>query len=233
MKIEVISANFSSAWGFSVSSIWARERVLSSSSSSRLRLRAALDHVLVVFVGVGLGLVVDLFLFLDRGAGDLLADLAFGAFAAFLGLVELLGGRALRQHGFEVDDLAQLHAPLVEGVGPADDGVEGDRAFAQAPDHGVAAGLDALGDGDLALAARGAQRRPSRAGTCGPGRRCGRSALSWSPRRGGGRRRRADRPRPRSGLGLLVLFVVVRILGILDDVDARSVKRDMMSSISS
>ena len=98
------------------------------------------------------GLVGDLFLFLDRGAGDLLADLAFGAFAAFLGLVELLGGRALRQHGFEVDDLAQLHAPFVEGVGPADDGVEGDRAFAQAPDHRVAAGLDALGDGDLAFA---------------------------------------------------------------------------------
>ncbi len=33
-----------------------------------------------------------------------------------------------------------------------DDGVEGDRAFAQAPDHRVAAGLDPLGDGDLALA---------------------------------------------------------------------------------
>jgi hypothetical protein len=30
--------------------------------------------------------------------------------------------------------------------------VEGDRALAQAPDHRVAAGLDALGDGDLALA---------------------------------------------------------------------------------
>ena len=65
---------------------------------------------------------------------------------------ELLGGRALGQHRLEVEDLAQLHAPFVEGVGPADDGVEGDRAFAQAPDHDVAAGLDALGDGDLALA---------------------------------------------------------------------------------
>src|SRR3712207_9530822 len=40
----------------------------------------------------------------------------------------------------------------VEGVGPADDGVEGDRAFAKPPDHRVAAGLDALGDRDLALA---------------------------------------------------------------------------------
>src|SRR5205085_2916687 len=76
----------------------------------------ALDHVLVVFIAVGLGLVLDLFLFLDRGAGDLLADLAFGAFAAFFGLVELLGGRALRQHGFEIDDLAQLHAAFVERI---------------------------------------------------------------------------------------------------------------------
>ncbi len=32
--------------------------------------------------------------------------------------------------------------------------MEGDRAFAQAQDHRVAAGLDALGDGDLALAAQ-------------------------------------------------------------------------------
>ena len=117
-----------------------------------LRLGAPLDHVLVVFVGAGLGLVGDLFLFLDRGAGDLLADLAFALLAAFLGRRDLLGGRALGQHRLEVEDLAQLHAAFVEGVGPADDRVEGDRAFAQAPDHDVAAGLDALGDRDLALA---------------------------------------------------------------------------------
>ena len=71
-------ANFSSAWGLRVSSIWASDRVLSSSSSSACGCGAPLDHVLVVFVGAGLGLVGDLFLFLDRGAGDLLADLAFG-----------------------------------------------------------------------------------------------------------------------------------------------------------
>ena len=60
-----------------------------------LRRGAPLDHVLVVFVGVGFGLVGDLFLFLDRGAGGLLADLAFAAaFAAFLGL-----GRAARRSG--------------------------------------------------------------------------------------------------------------------------------------
>ena len=72
------------------------ERVVLIVVLGGLRLRTPLDHVLVVFVDVGFGLVGDLFLFLDRGAGDLLADFAFAAaFAAFLGLVELLGGRAL------------------------------------------------------------------------------------------------------------------------------------------
>ena len=52
----------------------------------------------------------------------------------------------------EVDDLAQEDLALVELVTPDDDGLEGERALAQAGDHGLAAGLDALGDGDLALA---------------------------------------------------------------------------------
>ena len=41
---------------------------------------------------------------------------------------------------------------FVELVAPDDDGLEGQRAFAQARDHRLAAGLDALGDGDFALA---------------------------------------------------------------------------------
>src|SRR5262249_11978075 len=41
---------------------------------------------------------------------------------------------------------------LVELVAPNDDGLEGERALAQTGDHRFAAGLDALGDGDLALA---------------------------------------------------------------------------------
>ena len=53
---------------------------------------------------------------------------------------------------FEVDDVAQEHLALVELVAPDDDGLEGERALAQARDHRLAAGLDALGDGDLALA---------------------------------------------------------------------------------
>ena len=72
-----------------------------------------------------------------------------------------VGADHRRRHGlgvgagigrFEVDDVAQEHLPLVELVAPDDDGLEGERALAQARDHGLAAGLDALGDGDLALA---------------------------------------------------------------------------------
>ena len=62
--------------------------------------------------------------------------------------------RILGQHGVEIEDLAQLHLAIVERGRPFDDRVEGRGAFAQAQDHGVAAGLDALGDGDFALAAQ-------------------------------------------------------------------------------
>src|SRR5262249_46771055 len=47
---------------------------------------------------------------------------------------------------------AQEHLSLVELVAPDDDGLEGERTLAQAGDHRLAAGLDALGNGDLALA---------------------------------------------------------------------------------
>ena len=53
---------------------------------------------------------------------------------------------------FEIDDVAQEDLAFVELVAPDDDGLEGQRAFAQAGDHRLAAGLDALGDGDFALA---------------------------------------------------------------------------------
>ena len=54
--------------------------------------------------------------------------------------------------GLEVDDVAEQDLPGGELVAPDDDRLEGERAFAEARDHGLAAGLDALGDGDLALA---------------------------------------------------------------------------------
>ena len=53
---------------------------------------------------------------------------------------------------FEVDDIAKKDFSLVELVAPDDDGLEGQRALAQARDHGFAAGLDAFGNGDLPLA---------------------------------------------------------------------------------
>src|SRR6266478_1587410 len=53
---------------------------------------------------------------------------------------------------FKIDDVAQGDLALVELVAPNDDGLEGERALAQAGDHRFAAGLDALGDRDLALA---------------------------------------------------------------------------------
>ena len=85
--------------------------MLSSSSSSTRGAGAALDHVLFVFVDVGLGLSSGSSSSLIGRAGGLLADLAFAAFVAFLGAVDLLGGRALGQHRLEVEDLAQLHRP--------------------------------------------------------------------------------------------------------------------------
>ncbi len=53
---------------------------------------------------------------------------------------------------FEIDDVAKEDLSLVELVAPDDDGLEGQLAFAEARDHRLAAGLDALGDGDFALA---------------------------------------------------------------------------------
>ena len=61
-------------------------------------------------------------------------------------------GVGARVGRFQVDDVAQEHFSFVELVAPDDDGLEGERAFAEARDHRLAAGLDALGDGDLALA---------------------------------------------------------------------------------
>ena len=82
-----------------------------------------------------------------RGTGHRRGRLAVGARGCRHGLGVGAGiGR------FEIDDVAQEDLALVELVAPDDDGLEGERALAQAGDHGLAAGLDALGNGDLALA---------------------------------------------------------------------------------
>src|SRR6202163_1119833 len=53
---------------------------------------------------------------------------------------------------FQIDNVAKEDFSLVELVAPDDDGLERQRAFAQPCDHRLAAGLDALGNGDFALA---------------------------------------------------------------------------------
>jgi hypothetical protein len=89
----------------------------------------------------------------------LLGRLALGLGGADFRLRLRLRGRGLLGLGvgpgigrFKVDDVAQQDLGFVELVAPDDDGLEGQRALAQALDHRLAAGLDALGDGDLAFA---------------------------------------------------------------------------------
>ncbi len=112
------------------------------------------------------------------GAGAFTVGFAFGLLAAFpaLGLLfgllaggfhgglflaldlgfDQLGVEALLAFaaigGVEIDDVAQQHLAFDQGVMPLDDGADGHRAFADAADHHLAAGFDALGDGDFALA---------------------------------------------------------------------------------
>ena len=98
-----------------------------------------------------------------------------------------------------------------------DDGVEGDRAFAKAPDHGVAAGLDALGDGDLALA--GEQFHRAHLAKVHADRVVGAVDGFLLGRGGGAGAAVVERIDLVLGRGLgLVLVVVGRFL-VLDDVD--------------
>ena len=122
----------------------------------------------------------------------------------------------------EIDDVAQEDLSLVELVAPDDDGLEGERALAQPGDHRLAAGLDALGDRDLALARQAAPPSPSRAGTCAPGRRCARPApwpRIWPGPSAGPRPARRSRPRAPPPASSLLALLLARLLG-LDHVDA-------------
>src|SRR5262249_24997445 len=60
--------------------------------------------------------------------------------------------------GIEIDDVAQQHLSVVEFIPPDDNGLEGERALAEPRDHGLAAGLDTLGNSNLALARKEFQR---------------------------------------------------------------------------
>ena len=54
--------------------------------------------------------------------------------------------------GFEIDDVAKEDLSFVEFIAPDDDGLEGQRAFAETCDHRLAAGLDAFRNRDFAFA---------------------------------------------------------------------------------
>ena len=60
---------------------------------------------------------------------------------------------------FEVYNVVQEHIAVIQFIAPDGDGLEGERALAQAGDHRLAAGLNTLGDGDLTLA----REQPNRA----------------------------------------------------------------------
>src|SRR5262249_18783528 len=91
---------------------------------------------------------------------------AFGTLALFLGLFLLLafffallafGGLGAeidlrRIGGVEIDDVAQQHLRFDQRVMPFEQRADRHRAFADAADHHLAAGFDALGDGDFAFA---------------------------------------------------------------------------------
>ncbi len=75
---------------------------------------------------------------------------------ALLGIDRFDLGRALAVRagigGFQIDDVAQENLAVIQLIAPDDDGLEGERSFAQPGNHRLAAGLDALGDGNFALA---------------------------------------------------------------------------------
>ena len=96
-------------------------------------------------LAVGLGRAVA---FGRRSLGLLLTFVVDAAF-----LVGHFGiGRTTTVCGVQVDDIAQQDAALDQGFAPEQQRLDGQRTFADAADHLLAAGLDALGDGDLALA---------------------------------------------------------------------------------
>ena len=77
------------------------------------------------------------------------ASAAPGAVMSIFGVLLAVGAGIGR---FEIDDVAQQNLAVDQFVAPDDDGLEGQRAFAEPGDHRLAAGLDAFGDGDFALA---------------------------------------------------------------------------------
>ena len=108
---------------------------------------------------------------------------------------------------FEIDDVAQEHFAVVQFVAPDDDGLEGERALAQPGDHRLAAGLNTLGGGDLALA----REQPNRAHLAKIHAHRVVGALDRLLGLGFGRRLRRDLDQL-AGLGFLALGLLARLL---------------------
>ena len=126
---------------------------------------------------------------------------------------------------FEVYNVVQEHFAVVQFVAPDDDGLEGERALAQAGDHRLAAGLNTLGDGNLALA----REQPNRAHLAQIHAHRVVGALDRLLGLGFGRRLRRDLDEF-AGLGFLALGLLARLLLVglgllgLDHVDAHLVE---------
>ena len=120
----------------------------------------------------------------------------------------------------------QKHFAVVQFVAPDDDGLEGERALAQPGDRRLAAGLNTLGDGNLALA----REQPYRAHLAQIHAHRVVGALDRLPSLGFGRRLRRDLDQF-AELGFLVRGLVARLLLVgrgllgLDHVDAHLVER--------
>ena len=113
------------------------------------RARTPLRQVFII-VAHRFGFVFDFLFLLIGRTGGFLADFAIAFFFAIFG--QRFRGRLFRKHGIQVKNFAQLHFAVIKRIGPVDDRVESDRAFAQAQNHGVATRLDSLGNSDFAFA---------------------------------------------------------------------------------
>ncbi len=94
-------------------------------------------------LGLGRGLELGLHLRLHRGRCS--------GFLVFFLQRRIRPGTAAHG-GFQIHHIAQQQAAFHQFVAPMHNRLDGQRAFADRADHLLAAGLDALGDGDFALA---------------------------------------------------------------------------------
>ena len=108
--------------------------------------------VLVILAADRVAVGVKFLLVLAHGRARRAADIGGGGHRAIaqVAILAQLGAEG----GFEVDHVAEQNVLGQKFVAPDGDGLKGQRAFAEPGNHRVAACLDPLGDGDLALAAQ-------------------------------------------------------------------------------